>query len=160
MGWADHGVGPPGHLTHLKGHIPRPTVTVSRESVFRRSGDAITFLDRNDATLSLFGHADRAEFLASHSAGFSPPLQADGRPSREAAEERMAEAFARGHVLFEWTHRRRDGTAFPAEVMMVGSGHRDRADTRQQLAWEGLPTWSPPPRRPRRRIRLRWRDTP
>jgi two-component system NtrC family sensor kinase len=96
------------------------------EAIFRQSGDAVVILDRsrfldcNDAALTMFGYADKSEFLELHPAALSPELQPDGRRSFETSEAYMRQAFESGHVLLEWRHLRRDGSTFPVEVMLVG----------------------------------------
>jgi PAS domain S-box-containing protein len=46
----------------------------------------------------------------------SPPVQPDGRPSAEAAAERIAEALRNGRATFDWQHRRLDGDLVWVEV--------------------------------------------
>lgn len=96
------------------------------EGAFALSGDAIFFLDRdgfidcNDAALRLFGYDSKAEILKLHPGDLAPEVQPDGRQSLSAASAEMDEAFANGHALVEWQHKRRDGTVFSSEVMLVG----------------------------------------
>jgi two-component system NtrC family sensor kinase len=102
------------------------TYTGLLEGTFSRSGDAICLIDRagfvdcNAAALRLFGFTDKAEFLQHHPGDFAPERQPDGRLSVDVANSDMAAAFANGHALIEWQHRRRDGTLFYSEVMLVG----------------------------------------
>ena len=81
--------------------------------------DAARFLDCNPATLKMFGYATVEAFTALHPADVSPSHQPSGLDSRTAADQRIAEALARGTNRFEWTHRRRDGADFPAEVWLT-----------------------------------------
>ncbi len=102
----------------------------SRESeekfrtIFESSNDAMMlldeggFIDGNEATLKVFGLKSKDEFLGFHPGELSPPVQADGTDSVEAAKERIAVAMRDGRNFFEWIHKRADGTPFPAEVML------------------------------------------
>ncbi|MBN2022143.1 MAG: PAS domain S-box protein [Pirellulales bacterium] len=84
------------------------------------------FLDCNTATLSLFGCADREEFIACHPSELSTATQPDGRESRESADEKIATAIQEGTCSFEWRHQRVDGTPFMAEVLLSRIEHQDR----------------------------------
>ena len=101
-------------------------------SLYESSNDAIMLLDTerffdcNDATLRIFGFSTREEFLGKHPADISPPLQADGRNSRTAADERIATAFRAGRNYFEWLHLRADGTVFPADVLLTPLDYKSR----------------------------------
>jgi PAS domain S-box-containing protein len=94
-------------------------------TIFESSNDAIMLLDErgffdcNDATLKIFGCSGRDEFLGRHPGEWSPPAQSNGRDSVEAADERIATAFREGWNFFEWTHRRKGGEDFPAEVLLT-----------------------------------------
>ena len=79
--------------------------------------DENRFLDCNAAALEMFGFSDKTEFI--DPVGISPPYQADGTPSRLAAEQRIAVAFRKGKETFEWLHRRKNGEVFPAEVCLA-----------------------------------------
>ena len=74
------------------------------------------YVDCNTAAPKLFGFEHRAEFT--HPAEVSPPNQADGTPSRMAADAKIASALSSGCENFEWLHRRRNGELFPAEVRL------------------------------------------
>ncbi|MBK1726200.1 diguanylate cyclase [Halorhodospira neutriphila] len=94
-------------------------------AAFEQSRDAIMFLephgyrDCNPATLRLFGVPDVATFLTTHPGKqLSPPLQPDGRPSAQAAAERIEQAYRDGYAFFEWQHRTLDGAEFPTEVSL------------------------------------------
>lgn len=74
------------------------------------------YVDCNVAALKLFGFHKKEEF--SHPADVSPPNQADGTPSRRAADAKIAEALSKGSASFEWLHQRSNGEVFPAEVRL------------------------------------------
>jgi PAS domain S-box-containing protein len=93
-------------------------------TLFETSRDAIMifdgerFMDCNKATLSLFGYSSKEDFLNKHPAELSPPQQRDGSDSHAAAAERITAALANGTQFFQWTHRRLDGSVFPAEILL------------------------------------------
>ncbi|MGV8121552.1 MAG: PAS domain S-box protein [Candidatus Xenobiia bacterium LiM19] len=92
--------------------------------------DAIMFLtekgffDCNQRTLDMFGIDSKAEFIMLHPGDVSPPVQADGRDSRKAADEKIQKAFEQGFNRFEWVHRRSSGEDFPAEVLLSAFNYR------------------------------------
>jgi PAS domain S-box-containing protein len=94
-------------------------------SVFEVSSDAVMlltaekFFDANPATLKMFGCRTREDFLGRHPGEVSPPFQPDGTDSKTAADRMIAKAFKEGRNFFEWTHRRIDGTDFPANVLLT-----------------------------------------
>ena len=93
-------------------------------TIFEGSCDAILlstehgFLDCNGQALKLFGLGSKDELLHLHPAQLSPATQPDGRDSAAVSGAMIGEAFAHGSVRFEWVHQRRDGTPFPAEVLL------------------------------------------
>jgi len=76
------------------------------------------FVTVNPAAERLFG-MDRAELLQIGPVEVSPPVQPDGRASRQAVGEYIAQALAGGQPRFEWTHRRADGTDVPCEISLL-----------------------------------------
>jgi len=94
-------------------------------AMFDSSSDAIMLLDEkaffdcNPATLRIFGSQSRDDFINKHPAQISPPTQPDGEDSTSLANQHIAAAFKNGSILFEWIHRRLDGTEFPAEVLLT-----------------------------------------
>ncbi len=93
--------------------------------LFEQSSDAHLLvganglIDCNNATVALWGCADKAHVLALHPSVMSPPVQPDGRPSHEKALEMDALAREQGYHRFDWTHRKPDGTDFPVEVTLT-----------------------------------------
>ena len=93
-------------------------------ALLESSRDAIMILDQkgftdcNQAALDLFGCLTRDQFIAKHPSDLSPAQQPDGQDSLTAAQEHIQTALGEGGQAFEWVHRRIDGTAFPAEVLL------------------------------------------
>ncbi|MEI6054900.1 MAG: PAS domain S-box protein [Lentisphaerota bacterium] len=81
--------------------------------------DGLTFVDCNEATVSMLGYAKKADFLQAHPSKLSPPVQPDGRASFEKANQMTEFAFARGFHRFEWVHRKANGEDFPVEVSLT-----------------------------------------
>jgi anti-anti-sigma factor len=72
-----------------------------------------------DATAARLFGVDRERLLQVGPVEVSPPVQPDGRPSREAAEDYISQALAGGGPRFEWTHRRADGMEVPCEISLL-----------------------------------------
>lgn len=113
-------------ITERKGvEVAQKNMLAKFHSLFEMSSDAINLLDEkgffdcNEAALRLFGCPTRDDFLRKHPADFSPPIQPGGEDSERLANEHMATALKNGNHLFEWIHRRQDGTEFPAEVLLT-----------------------------------------
>jgi len=93
-------------------------------SLFQNAGDALfvmegeRFIDCNKATERIFG-VDRETVLNARPWELSPPAQPSGGSSRELAMQRIRAALEGRPQFFTWTHRRGDGTDFPAEVSLV-----------------------------------------
>ncbi|MCK4758312.1 MAG: PAS domain S-box protein, partial [Thermoplasmata archaeon] len=94
-------------------------------TLFESSTDAVMLLDKegffdcNEATLYIFGLEHKNEFVGIHPSQLSPPTQADGEDSLTAANKKIDDAYEWGHNKFEWTHRRKSGEDFPAEVWLT-----------------------------------------
>lgn len=76
------------------------------------------FVDFNENACHLFGLTGK-EMLERGPIEVSPPVQPDGRPSREAAVDFIAKAVAGEVPVFEWTHRNAAGFDIPCEVRLV-----------------------------------------
>lgn len=92
------------------------------------------FTRANPACIRLFGARTEQDVLACEPWRLSPDFQPDGRPSAEKALEMILKAVEEGTNFFEWTHRRLDGTDFPATVLLtrmtVGGEHHLQAIVR------------------------------
>ncbi|MCQ8105208.1 PAS domain S-box protein [Methylomonas sp. SURF-2] len=93
--------------------------------LFESSRDAIItlgpaggILSGNPAAIGLFGCKDEAELISQDPVSLSPPFQADGRSSADAARSKIRQAMAAGFIQFEWLHRRLSGENFVAEVQL------------------------------------------
>lgn len=83
------------------------------------------FVDCNAATLEMLGYKTKEELFQTHPSSLSPPIQPDGRPSFEKAEEMMAIALRDGSNRFEWVHRRANGEDFWVEVSLTAIPIKD-----------------------------------
>jgi PAS domain S-box-containing protein len=95
-------------------------------TLFDSSRDAIMiltpkegFLDGNAATVELFGCKDSREFVTYSPSDLSPERQPDGSLSSDKSQRMMSLALKNGSHFFEWTHKRCDGSEFPATVLLT-----------------------------------------
>jgi two-component system sensor histidine kinase/response regulator len=77
------------------------------------------FFSGNPAAVELFGCRSEEEFTACTPADLSPEHQPDGVLSTVKAQQMMAIAMEEGSHLFEWTHKRVDGSEFYATVLLT-----------------------------------------
>ena len=84
-------------------------------SVLMLEGDR--FVDANETVARMFRLETPGTAIGRTPWELSPERQPDGRLSKEAAQDRIAQALREGATTFEWTHQRADtGESFPAEV--------------------------------------------
>jgi len=73
-------------------------------------------VDANAAAMAIYGFQSRDQLLAASVFDVSAPRQYDGTPSEEAIRPYTAAALAGQPQVYEWRHRRPDGSEFDAEV--------------------------------------------
>jgi len=78
--------------------------------------ESCRFIDGNPAAARIYGLPDMNAVIGKSPIDLSPPRQYDGTPSDIAANEAVKTALERGATIFEWRHRRPDGTEWDGEV--------------------------------------------
>jgi PAS domain S-box-containing protein len=78
-------------------------------------GETAKFVDANKNALRLFKLA-REEFIGIGPLDISPPVQPDGRASKEVVQEKVQELLNENPKPFEWVHRDGSGRDFPCEI--------------------------------------------
>jgi len=95
--------------------------------LYETSSDAImtleppewSFTSGNPATLKMFGAKTEEEFVAIGPQNVSPEKQSDGRLSSVKAKAMIEKALQDGSNLFEWTHKKINGSVFEATVLLT-----------------------------------------
>jgi PAS domain S-box-containing protein len=77
-----------------------------------------TFIDCNEQACRLWG-CSREDIIGHSPVEFSPPVQSDGRNSREASMEYVCKALAGTPQFFNWQHRCKNGTLLDMEVSLT-----------------------------------------
>ena len=84
------------------------------------------FIDCNQAAVNIYRLPDRASVIGLSPIDVSAPTQYDGTPSAEGVEAKMQQAMEYGSAVFEWRHRRPDGTEWDAEINLMPFRHDNR----------------------------------
>ena len=96
----------------------RALVENSPEAIVVFDGDTGRFLFGNEHASRLYG-VPIQKLAALTPADVSPEFQCNGPRSSELAREKMDQALAGETPVFEWTHRRPDGSLIPTEVRLL-----------------------------------------
>jgi PAS domain S-box-containing protein len=96
-------------------------------SFYKYSKDALLIIsppdwrvmDVNPAFLKMFKFKSEKDLGKSTPFDLSPKFQPDGKPSKEKALEMIRVAMEKGSNFFEWTHKRKDKSEFPANVLLT-----------------------------------------
>ncbi len=91
----------------------------SRDALLANSPPNWNFSWANQAAIKLFGIAQQSELYSLAPWDISPEFQPDGEPSAQKSQRMVKIALHEGSHIFEWVHKRRDGTTFPAEVLLT-----------------------------------------
>ena len=84
------------------------------------------FTDCNQAAVTIYCLPDKSSLIGLTPAELSPTNQYDGTSSAQSASLRIQQALKYGSILFDWRHRRPDGTEWDAEVNLMSFRHGNR----------------------------------
>jgi PAS domain S-box-containing protein len=79
-------------------------------------------VDCNEAAIEIYGFGTREATLNTTAADVSAPVQYDGTPSELAILKHIKAALDGEAQVYDWRHRRPDGTEFDAEVHLTRFG--------------------------------------
>jgi len=85
------------------------------DGIFLMKG--LTFVDCNRRNCEIFGRS-REELIGKSPVDLSPSRQADGRSSKESAEEKVDATLSGNPQFFAWRHLRKDGSPFDTEISL------------------------------------------
>ncbi len=84
------------------------------------------FMDANQAAVRIYGFDNTESLMGIRPRDLSPPTQEDGRASEDLASEHLQRVMEAGSTVFEWRHRRPDGSEWDSEVHLIAFCHRQR----------------------------------
>ena len=99
-----------GRYRTVAEHVPAALVVMDVQ--------AGRFVEANENAVRLYG-MPREALLKVGPLEVSPPFQPDGRASAKAAKEKIQNALKGRTPVFEWIHRRGDGTDIPCEIRVA-----------------------------------------
>jgi PAS domain S-box-containing protein len=121
-----------GLITALLVHLQRKASALEASEVLRlrqfessplgmllMDAETRLFVDCNEAALSLYGYANRQALLGKSPKDISVEVQPDGRTSAEKGQACYEEAHRSGATVFEWRHRRPDGSEWDGEGLLM-----------------------------------------
>jgi PAS domain S-box-containing protein len=112
-------------ITEIK--LAEETLRDSEEryrTIFEHAAEGISihggeiFIDVNQAWEEMFGWKKK-DVIGRTPFDFSPPIQPDGRDTKEKGLELLEKARTGEEQQFDWRHTRADGTEFDAEIFMT-----------------------------------------
>ncbi len=81
--------------------------------------DGYRFTDANEATVQFLGYDHKKDLIGKTPWDISPPIQPDGKESRDKAEQLIEEARQKGSHRFEWVHQDKDGNKLFVDVSLM-----------------------------------------
>ncbi len=95
--------------------------------LFESTRDAIILIEptsgkiisANSSALTIFAVANEHDLISHTLVEWSPERQPDGQSSAYKAQAMIDTALREGTYFFEWSHRRPDGSEFPADVLLT-----------------------------------------
>ena len=97
----------------------RSLIETSHNALMTISPPSWNFTSGNPPLVELFRLEDEEQFLTFKPWELSPEYQADGRTSKEKAQEMIQIAVEEGSNFFHWIHQRVNGEEFPATVQLT-----------------------------------------
>lgn len=115
-------------LSLLKEHdrLLNDAVQLSEDAILLLDCENHQFIECNHAAVKMLRAESKDDVLFSHPWDLSPERQPDGSLSNDLTLEMTAKAEREKFHRFEWSHRRYDGTLFPAEVTLTPVRLADR----------------------------------
>jgi PAS domain S-box-containing protein len=85
------------------------------DAIFLTKGDGAEIVDVNRISLEMFG-CRKEEIIGFTPIDFSPDIQPNGEESKVLAMKKISSALKGEPQLFEWQHKKLDGTLFDVEI--------------------------------------------
>lgn len=101
-------------------------------NIFEQNVDALVLLennlivDCNNSALALFNYQSKEDMIGLYPNDISPEYQDDQMSSDIKSRQMITKAFEKGSHRFEWIHKKSDGQAFFAEVLLTAVNYGNR----------------------------------
>ncbi|MGD8426758.1 MAG: PAS domain S-box protein [Balneolaceae bacterium] len=110
-------------LTFIEDITEQKKTEMRYQRLFENANDGIFIMDRykfvecNDEVCNIYG-CEKNEILGRTPIDFSPDYQPDGKASKEKAKDKINKALNGEPQVFEWKHKKKDGTPIDVEVSL------------------------------------------